>query len=83
MTISNRELFSQDPTKATIPNGGVSAVGPAETEQERTVLDWELRRFVCEGEYERGLERILGSFLTNLSQPQQPAVRISGFSRTS
>ena len=39
----------------------------------------ELRSFVCEGEYARGLERIFNSFLTNLTQDQQPAVWVSGF----
>ena len=42
-------------------------------------FEWELRSFVCDGEYARGLERILNSFLTNLSQSEQPAVWVSGF----
>ena len=50
-----------------------------ETDQQWDVLRWELRSFVCDGEYARGLERILDSFLTNLSQAQQPAVWVSGF----
>jgi hypothetical protein len=37
------------------------------------VLRWELESFVCSGEYERGLETILGTFLTNL--PQTAAAR--------
>ena len=48
-------------------------------DQQWDVLEWELKSFVCEGEYARGLERILNSFLTNLNQPQQPAVWVSGF----
>ena len=50
-----------------------------ENDQQWDVLRWELRSFVCDGEYARGLERILDSFLTNLSQAQQPAVWVSGF----
>ena len=42
-------------------------------------LEWELRSFVCEGEYERGLERILDQFLNHLNQDEQPAVWVSGF----
>ena len=42
-------------------------------------LEWELRSFVCEGEYERGLERILDQFLSHLSQAEQPAAWVSGF----
>src|SRR5215211_3442241 len=75
----NRELFYQDPTATKIPNDGVAKVARPETAQQWEVLKWELKRFVCEGEFARGLERILDSFLTNLSQSQQPAVWVSGF----
>ncbi|WP_217922216.1 BREX system P-loop protein BrxC [Miltoncostaea oceani] len=79
MTLLNRELFSEDPTQYKIPNDGVARVLRAETHQQREVLRWELSRFVCEGQYARGLERILESFLINLTQAQQPAVWVSGF----
>src|SRR6266700_819585 len=79
MTITNRELFYRDPTQTKIPNDGVVQVVRPETEQQWDVLRWELHSFVCEGQYARGLERILDSFLTNLSQAQQPAVWVSGF----
>ena len=79
MTTLNKELFAKDPTQTKIPNDGVAKVVRPETEHQWEVLEWELKSFVCEGEYERGLERILGSFLTNLSQSQQPAVWVSGF----
>jgi hypothetical protein len=79
MTITNRDLFYRDPTSNKIPNDGVAKVVRPKTKQQWEVLEWELKRFVCDGEYARGLERILNSFLTNLSQPQQPAVWVSGF----
>lgn len=79
MTITNRDLFYRDPTGTKIPNDGVAKVVRPESAQQWEVLEWELKSFVCEGEYARGLERILGSFLTNLSQSQQPAVWVSGF----
>ncbi len=79
MTITNRELFYRDPTRTKIPNDGVAKVIHPETEQQWGVLEWELKSFVCDGEYARGLERILNSFLINLSQSQQPAVWVSGF----
>lgn len=79
MTITNRDLFHRDPTTSTIPNDGVAQVGHPETDQQWDVLRWELGSFVCDGQYERGLERILDSFLTHLSQDQQPAVWVSGF----
>ena len=79
MTLMNRDVFYQDPTDVKIPNDGVAQVVRPETHQQWEVLEWELKSFVCEGEYERGLERILNSFLINLNQAQQPAVWASGF----
>lgn len=77
--MTNRELFVRDPTKAKIPNDGFAQVVRPQTEQQWDVLEWELKSFVCEGEYARGLTRILDSFLANLNQAQQPAVWVSGF----
>jgi len=79
MTTTNRELFYRDPTEEKIPNDGVAQVVRPETDQQWDVLRWELGSFVCGGQYARGLERVLDSFLKNLSQAQQPAVWVSGF----
>jgi hypothetical protein len=79
MTVTNRELFYRDPTDTKIPNDGVAKVVRPATDQQWDVLRWELRSFVCDGQYARGLERVLDSFLTNLSQAQQPAAWVSGF----
>ncbi len=79
MTLTNRALFAQDPTATKIPNDGVAQVLRPETEQQWDVLRWELRSFVCDGQYARGLEQILDSFLKSLDQPRQPAVWVSGF----
>lgn len=75
----NREVFFSDPTDTTIPNDGVAKVGVPETAEQWEVLRYELQSFVCEGEYERGLDRILSTFLANLGKPTQPAVWVSGF----
>ena len=79
MTLTNRDVLALDPTEFDIPNLGVAKVGTPESAEEWKTLEWELKSFVCEGEYERGLERILDQFLSHLHQPQQPAVWISGF----
>ncbi len=79
MILTNRDLFYRDPTEAKIPNDGVAKVMQPENDQQWDVLRWELQSFVCSGEYERGLETILSTFLTNVTQPQQPAVWVSGF----
>ncbi len=75
----NRNLFHRDPLSFAIPNDGVSTVGTPTTANQWQVLRYELESFVCEGEYARGLQRILSSYLTNLDRSIQPAVWVSGF----
>ena len=74
-----REVLSRDPLTTTIPNDGVTKVIQPQSAREWGVLKYELESFVCEGEYRQGLDRILSAFLTNISQPQQQAVWVSGF----
>jgi hypothetical protein len=79
VTVTNRDVFALDPTEGDIPNLGVAKVKNPEDAGDWATLEWELRSFVCEGEYERGLDRILDQFLSHLSQNEQPAVWVSGF----
>lgn len=79
MTLTNRDVFAIDPTERDIPNLGVAKVKNPEDDKDWATLEWELRSFVCEGEYERGLERILDQFVSHLGQSEQPAVWVSGF----
>ena len=74
-----REVFLRDPLTTIIPNDGVTKVIQPETGNDWEVLRYEMESFVCEGEYRLGLDRILSAFLTNISQPQQQAVWVSGF----
>ena len=68
-----RELFTHDPVETHLANDGV-----ADLDQDAS-LRQELATFVCEGQYARGLERVLQSYLTHLSREQQPGVWVSGF----
>lgn len=77
--LKNRDVFARDPTTWSIPNLGVTKVGPPNTPEEWDVLRYELENFVCDGEYATGLERVLSSFLKNLDKAEQPAVWVSGF----
>lgn len=77
--MKNREVFSRNPAENRIPNGGVAKISEPESAGEWDVLRYELSTFVCEGEYERGLERILDTYLRNLGKGDQPAVWVSGF----
>lgn len=75
----NREVFYKDPLETTIPNDGVAKIHEPETPEDWEVLRHELSTFVCEGEYKRGLEVILDTYLKNLGRPTQPAAWVSGF----
>jgi hypothetical protein len=58
---------------------GVAFVKDVVTPEELKTLRFELKTFVCEGEYSKGLERILRTYLGNLDRLEQPAVWVSGF----
>ena len=73
------EVLERNPLDWSIPNDGVAKVGLPETPEEWSVLRYELQSFVAEGEYEAGLDRILGSYLTHLGGDSQPAAWVSGF----
>lgn len=77
--MKNREIYQRDPSKITLLNNGVATMTDALTEGERRTLRFELEHFVCEGEYQRGLARILDSYVSNQGQPEQPAAWVSGF----
>ena len=74
-----REVLYRDPLATRIPNDGVAKVLQPQSEQEWAVLRYELESFVCDGEYQHGLDRITTGFLDNYSQLQQQAGWVSGF----
>ncbi|MCF6289521.1 MAG: BREX system P-loop protein BrxC [Desulfobacterales bacterium] len=77
--MKNRDIYQRDPDKITLLNNGVVAMTDVLTREERRTLRFELEHFVCEGEYKRGLARILDTYVSNTGQPEQPAAWISGF----
>ena len=77
--MKNRDIYQRDPGKITLLNNGVATMTDALTDDERRTLRFELEHFVCEGEYQRGLVRILESYVSNQGQPEQPAAWVSGF----
>ncbi len=77
--LTNRMIFTKDPLTVSIPNDGVTKVTEPHSAQEWDVLRYELKTFVCEGEYRSGLDRILATYLGHLGENTQPAVWVSGF----
>jgi len=77
--MKNKQLFQRDPSVAKLLNDGVAAVREAASAKEIETLRYELEHFVCEGQYEDGLIRILESYLGNVKSTTQPAAWVSGF----
>jgi hypothetical protein len=77
--MKNKQLFQRDPSISKLLNDGVAAVREAASPKEIETLRYELEHFVCEGQYEDGLIRILESYLGNVSSTTQPAAWVSGF----
>lgn len=78
-TTKNRELFVNDPTQTNLPNRGTTTVAAPSSDRAWDVLRFELQNFVCTGEYEQGLSRILDSYFVALSEGAQNAAWVSGF----
>ena len=78
--MTNRSLYFRDPTTLELLNNGVSKVSEIghDAGQIKT-LRFELQNFVCDGEYARGMERILSAYLGGLGKAEQNAVWVSGF----
>ncbi|MCP4410534.1 MAG: BREX system P-loop protein BrxC [Gammaproteobacteria bacterium] len=75
----NQELYQKDPTSNRLANNGVAEVAEDRSEAALATLRYELETFVCDGQYEKGLERILWTYLDNLGSAEQPGVWISGY----
>src|SRR5690606_36833259 len=80
MTILNRDIYNKSPQENHLVNNGVDEVSEDHSEASQAILRYELETFVCDGQYEKGLETILEKFLMNLDAgAEQPGVWISGF----
>ncbi len=79
MSMENRDIYLKDPSTWKLVNEGVASVNDDTSEKALEVLRYELETFVCDGQYGKGLEHILETFLKNIEQTQQPGVWVSGF----
>lgn len=78
--MKNRDIFLKDPLGFELLNNGVTKVAEVGTDPEQLkTLRFELETFVCDGEYAKGMERILSAYLNGLSKPEQNAAWVSGF----
>lgn len=80
MMLLNKDIYNKAPKENRLANNGVAEVSEDHSDAAQTILRYELESFVCDGQYEKGLETILDKFLVNLDAgTEQPGVWISGF----
>jgi hypothetical protein len=72
--MQTRELFKKDPTSWSLANEGVSS----NNSHDETTLRYELETFVCDGEYQAAMEKILRNYIANYGK-EQPGAWVSGF----
>lgn len=76
----NRDIYVKPPEANQLVNNGVAEVSEDFSDAALQVLRYELETFVCDGQYEKGLDTILTTFIRNLgNKAEQPGVWISGF----
>ena len=75
----NKDIYTKNPSERKLANNGVANVNDNFDIAAQEVLKYELETFVCDGQYEKGLEKILQNYIDNILQPEQKAVWVSGF----
>ena len=76
----NQEIYVDPPQDRKLENQGVANVNDdARDSSALKVLRYELKTFVCDGQYEKGIHDILETYLKNINKPEQPGVWVSGF----
>ena len=73
----NRDIYNTAPKENRLANNGVAEVSEDHSAAAQDILRYELETFVCDGQYEKGLETILDKFLLNLDAgSEQPGTYI-------
>ncbi len=79
MAVTISELLARDPKKDGLANDGQARIRNEQTAQAERELRAELSSFVCDGQYGKAMERVLGGYLKHLSRNRQLAAWVSGF----
>ena len=75
----NKELFTLNPEQVNLKNEGVAKIRAINENEDLSIVEYELKTFVCEGEYQAGLKKILTYYIQNIESKDQPAFWVSGF----
>lgn len=79
--MKNKELFTLNPEQLNLKNEGVAKIRAINEKEDLSIVEYELKTFVCEGEYHEGLRNMLQTYLTYLQDGKTdiPAFWVSGF----
>lgn len=73
------EVLDRDPRTARLANNGQARIVEKANDQAMAELRAELETFVCDGQFDDALQRILDRYLSNLGNPRQDSAWVSGF----
>jgi hypothetical protein len=74
-----KDVLQRDPATHPLVNQGQARISDKTNQKVVDELRGELSTFVCEGQYADGIQRVLSSYLTSLSQTSQKGAWVSGF----
>lgn len=74
-----KDVLQRDPSTHPLVNQGQARIADKSNDKVFEELRGELATFVCEGQYADGIQRILSSYLGNVTQTSQKAAWVSGF----
>jgi len=74
-----KDILQRDPSTHPLVNQGQARIADKSNDKVFEELRGELSTFVCEGQYADGIQRILSSYLGNVTQTSQKAAWVSGF----
>lgn len=74
-----KDVLQRDPAAHGLVNQGQARIVDARNERAMDELRGELSTFVCEGQYADGVQRIIRSFLNDLTRTSQKGAWVSGF----
>lgn len=77
--MKNKELFTLNPEQINLRNEGVAKIRAINEHEDLSIAEYELKTFVCEGEYHDGLKKIFEYYLQSYDSVEQPAFWVSGF----
>ena len=77
--MKNKELFTLNPELVNLKNDGIAKISTIKEKEDLSIVEYELKTFVCEGEYHQGLKKILEFYLQNYNSSVQPTFWVSGF----